>query len=78
MSVDERDLRMTLVAFEDAATWCEELADLMDRFIRAARAGERIPVADLQRAATEVGETRRYLESNRQEIRRIKERAGLP
>jgi hypothetical protein len=77
MSVDERDLRITLVAFEDAATWCEILADLTDKHIEAARAGKPLSAAELQGAARQVADTRRYLESNRREMDRIKKRAGI-
>jgi hypothetical protein len=77
MSVDERDLRIALLAFEDAATWCEVLADLTDKYIEAARAGKPLAAAQLQGVATQVGETRRYLESNRKEMDRIKKRAGI-
>jgi hypothetical protein len=77
MSTDDRDLRMVLVAFEDAATWCETLADLTDEWIGASRAGKPLPAAVVQRAAGQVAETRRYLESNRREVGRIKQRAGL-
>jgi hypothetical protein len=77
MSVDERDLRMALVAFEDAATWCEVLADLTDRYIEAARGGKPLSAADVKGAASQVAETRRYLESNRKEMDRIKKRAGI-
>jgi hypothetical protein len=77
MSVDERDLRMALVAFEDAATWCEVLADLTDKYIEAARDGKPLTAANLQRAAIQVAETRRYLESNRKEMDRIKKRSGI-
>ena len=77
MSTDERDLRMVLVAFEDAATWCETLADLTDEWIGASRTGKKMPAALVQRAVGQVAETRRYLESNRREVGRIKQRAGL-
>jgi hypothetical protein len=77
MSVDERELRMVLVAFNDAATWCDTLADLIDEWIRTANAGQSVAPAALQHAASQVAETRRYLESNRQEVRRIEQRAGL-
>ena len=33
MALDEKDVRMILVAFEDACTWCETLADLTDRVL---------------------------------------------
>jgi hypothetical protein len=77
MNVDERDLRIALVAFEDAATWCEVLADLADTYVEAARAGKPLPAAQLQGVANQVAETRRYLESNRTEMDRIKKRAGI-
>lgn len=78
MSTDERDLRMVLVAFEDAATWCESLADLADRIVRTAQAGEPLSTLDLEAAASSVDETRRYLESNRAAVRRVTRRLGLP
>jgi hypothetical protein len=77
MSKNDRDLRMVLVAFEDAATWCETLADLTDEWLGASRTGKRLPEEMLKRAAGQVAETRRYLESNRREIGLIKHRAGL-
>jgi uncharacterized protein YfiM (DUF2279 family) len=77
MSVDERDLRMVLVAYEDAATWCEALAEVVDEWIGAARADKPVAPAALQRAARQVAETRRYLDSSRQEVRRIRQRVGL-
>ena len=77
MSVDERDLRMVVVAFEDVATWCETLADLTDGWIETARRGEPISAAALQEAITQVAETRRYLQSNRSEVRRIRARDGM-
>jgi hypothetical protein len=68
---------MVLVAFQDAATWCDTLADLIDEWIRAAQAGRPVAAAALQEAAGQVAETRRYLESNRQEVQRIQQRIGL-
>lgn len=77
MSIDERDLRMVVVAFEDAVTWCTNIADLADTLLASAAAGRDIPEPDLQTARTQVAETRRYLEANVGEVRRIKARAGL-
>jgi uncharacterized protein YfiM (DUF2279 family) len=77
MSVEEKDLRMVLVAFEDAAGWCEALAEVVDEWIDAARADKPVAPAALQRAASQVAQTRRYLHSNRQEVQLIKQRVGL-
>ena len=77
MAVDERDVRMILVAFEDACTWCETLADLTDRWIETARRGGPITAEAVQAAVKPVAETRRFLEADRSEVRRIIERDGL-
>ena len=77
MSIDERDLRMVVVAFEDAVTWCETVADLADTLIDAARAHRQIPQNELQSAVAQLAETRRYLQSNEDEVQRIKQRAGI-
>ena len=69
---------MALVAFEDAATWCETLADLTDEWIGTARERKPASAALLQRAVEQVAETRRYLESNRREMTRLRARVGLP
>jgi hypothetical protein len=77
MSVDERDFRMLLVAFEDATTWCESLADIAEQFIRATVAQTRVSDAELERAISQVAETRRFLQADQHEVQRIKERVGL-
>jgi N-acetylglucosamine kinase-like BadF-type ATPase len=77
MAVDERDVRMILVAFEDAVTWCETLADLTDGWIETARRGEPSTAEALENAVKQVAETRRFLQADRSEVRRIIERDGL-
>ena len=77
MAVEDRDLRMLLVAFEDAATWCETLAGVLDEWIAAARNNRPIAQPDIERVIEQVAETRRFLESNRHEVERIISRAGL-
>ena len=77
MAVDEKDVRMILVAFEDACTWCETLADLTDRWIETAQRGGPITGEALQAAVKQVAETRRFLEADRSEVRRISQRDGL-
>jgi N-acetylglucosamine kinase-like BadF-type ATPase len=77
MAVDERDVRMILVAFEDATTWCETLADLTDDWIETARRGEPITAEALENAVKQVAETRRFLQADRSEVRRIIKRDGL-
>lgn len=77
MSIDERDFRMVVVAFEDAVTWCTTVADLADSLVAAVAAKRVLSAPDLQAARTQVAETRRYLEANLGEVRRIKARVGL-
>lgn len=77
MAVEDRDLRMLLVAFEDAATWCETLAGILDEWIAAARNNRPIASPEIERVIGQVAETRRFLESNRHEVERIVSRAGL-
>jgi hypothetical protein len=77
MRLEERDFRMLLVAFQDATTWCESLADIAEEFIRATVAQTRVSDDVLQRAISQVNETRRFLEADQQEVQRIKERVGL-
>jgi len=77
MSIDERDLRMVVVAFEDARTWCETIADMAERLIEAAAAQTPMSGIELQSAIAQLAETRRYLQSNEDEVARIKQRAGI-
>ena len=77
MSIDERDLRMVVVAFEDAVTWCATLAELTDRLIASAVTSRSLGEKELQSAVAQLAETRRYLESNEGAVQRIKERAGI-
>lgn len=77
MAVEERDLRMTIVAFEDVVTWCENMTDLADSLLAASAGGRRVPEPDLQTAKTQVAETRRQLEAHVAEVARIKTRTGL-
>jgi hypothetical protein len=77
MSIDERDLRMVVVAFEDAVTWCETVADLADKLIEAARTHRQVPQNELQSAVAQLADTRRYLQSNENEVQRIKHRVGI-
>ena len=78
MSVEERDLRMVIVAFEDAVTWCQTLADLADKLIESAATGRTLPAEDLASARAQIAETRRFVEANEGEVARIRHRAGLP
>ena len=72
MSIDERDLRMVVVAFEDAVTWCATLAELTDRLIASAVTSRSLGEKELQSAVAQLAETRRYLESNEGAVQRIK------
>jgi|SoiMethySBSTD1v2_1073268.scaffolds.fasta_scaffold948616_1 N-dimethylarginine dimethylaminohydrolase len=78
MPVDEREFRMVLVALNDAVTWCEQAANLADQLLDVARTHRRVPQDELDAAAAQLSEMRRYLESNDVQVRRIRERAGLP
>lgn len=78
MSVEERDLRMVIVAFEDAVTWCQTLADLADKLIESAAAGRRLPTEELASAKAQLSETRRFVKANEAEVARIRHRVGLP
>lgn len=77
MSIEERDLRMVVVAFEDAVTWCASLAELTDKLITSAVTCRSLGERELQSAAEQLAETRRFLESNETAVQRIKERAGI-
>jgi hypothetical protein len=77
MSIEERDLRMVIVAFEDAVTWCESIADLADKLIESVTTARRITEGELQAAVSQLAATRRYLEANAGEVQRIKARVGI-
>ena len=77
MSIDERDIRMVVVAFEDARTWCETLADMAERLVEAALARRPLPEAELKAAISQLAETRRFLQSNEDDVARIKHRVGI-
>lgn len=77
MSIEERDLRMVIVAFEDAVTWCESTADLADKLIESVTTARRITESELQAAVSQLAGTRRYLASNAAEVQRIKARVGI-
>jgi hypothetical protein len=77
MSIEERDLRMVVVAFEDAVTWCASLAELTDRLITSAVTNRSLGEKELQSAVEQLAETRRFLESNENAVQRIKERVGI-
>lgn len=77
MSIDERDLRMVVVAFEDAVTWCATLAEVTDKLIAAATARQPMDEHELQSAVAQLAETRRFLRADQSEVQRIKERVGL-
>jgi hypothetical protein len=75
--IEERDLRMVVVAFEDAVTWCASLAELTDKLITSAVTTRSLGEKELQAAVEQLAETRRFLESNESAVQRIKERAGI-
>jgi hypothetical protein len=77
MAVDERDLRMVLVAFEDAVTWCETLADVTEELIASARDHRPLDRGVLDDASTKLELTRKFLVGDRSEVQRVRQRAGI-
>jgi hypothetical protein len=77
MPVDERDLRMVVVAFEDAVTWCATLADTAEKLIASATSRRPMSQEELHSAVAQLADTRRFLRSEQSEVQRIKERIGL-
>jgi hypothetical protein len=77
MAVDERDLRMVLVAFEDAVTWCETLADVTEELIASARDHRPLDRRVLDDASTKLELTRKFLVGDRTEVQRVRQRAGI-
>ena len=77
MAVDERDLRMVLVAFEDAVTWCETLADVTEELIASARDRRPLDHRVLDDASTKLELTRKFLVGDRSEVQRVRQRAGI-
>ena len=77
MAVDERDLRMVLLAFEDAVTWCETLAEVTEQLIASARDHRQLDHRVLDDASTKLELTRRFLVGDRSEVQRIRQRAGI-
>ena len=77
MAVDERDLRMVLLAFEDAVTWCETLAEVTEELIASARDRRQLDQRVLDDAATKLELTRKFLVGDRSEVQRIRQRAGI-
>jgi len=77
MAVDERDLRMVLVAFEDAVTWCETLADVTEELIASARDHRQLDRRVLDDASTKLELTRKFLVGDRSEVQRVRQRAGI-
>lgn len=77
MAVDERDLRMVLVAFEDAVTWCETLADVAEELIASARDRRQVDHRVLDDASTKLELTRKFLVGDRSEVQRVRQRAGI-
>ena len=75
--IEERDLRMVVVALEDAVTWCASLAELTDKLITSAVTNRSLGEKELQSAVEQLAETRRFLESNESAVQRIKERVGI-
>lgn len=76
MTTDELDdCRRILVAFEDAATWCEELAGIAQRALESqdppSAAGAS---ADLR----QIADTLRFLREDRDAVAVVRRRIGLP
>jgi hypothetical protein len=77
MTITDRDVRMIVVAFEDAVTWCETLCEETERLVASARARRPLDARELETIAGRLEETRRQLRANQDEVRRIKARVGI-
>ncbi len=74
MTDDELDeVRRILVAFEDASTWCRELAEVATR----APGGETRPGRESDRTRSSIADILRQLDSHHQQVVRIRKRIGL-
>jgi hypothetical protein len=71
------DVRRLLVAFEDAATWCQQMAE-MSRDTISALQQRRLPSPEeLTRQSDWMVEMLRYLDADRLAVNRIRARVGL-
>jgi hypothetical protein len=78
MTDDERDeFRRLLVAFEDAATWCEQLTSLTRELIGAMQHKRSIAQARLLEELERVEGTLRHLEADRREVDALRRRVGV-
>jgi hypothetical protein len=68
---------MVLLAFEDAVTWCETLAEVTEELIASARDRRQLDHRVLDDASTKLHLTRQFLLGDRSEVKRIRQRAGI-
>ena len=79
MTTDELDdVRKIVVAFEDAATWCEELAERVKELILSIQQNRHLSADQLSEQGNEIAETLRHLAADRRELEIIRRRVGIP
>ena len=76
-SGEHQELRRLLVAFGDAATWCEDLAQQTRQVVGKIQRQEDVDATEIEACLGLVERTLRYLESHRQEVARLRVRVGL-
>jgi hypothetical protein len=72
------EVRRLIVAFENAATWCEQLAALARDSIDALRQKKEVSVGTLAGQIADIDRHLQYLDVNRRAVSRIRTRVGLP
>ena len=72
------DVRRIVVAFEDAASWCEQLSELALESILALQRRERLTDDRLSEGLTQLSQLRLHLDVNRREVASIRSRIGIP
>jgi hypothetical protein len=79
MTDDELDdVRKLVVAFEDAATWCEGLASLSVELLLSIQQQRSLPGRRLSEGENQIARTLRHLEADRRAVRTLRDRLGLP
>jgi hypothetical protein len=69
------EVRRLLVAFEDAATWCQQIAELVRDFILRHAPGN---TPESSSVLHQIQEMLRHLEADRRAVGMIRTRIGLP
>jgi hypothetical protein len=76
---DELDeVRKIVVAFEDAATWCEQLAELARESVRGLQRQPDARNGDLPQRLNEISRMLQHLEADRHAVLAVRKRIGLP